>query len=733
MSMKPYQEKLEGGYRLIRIRDLKRAILLFIFILALAGWAYIWWAGGSGLKPFYAPFDAVLPWLLIMLLTIMATGIVFRDLEIRYAKREGQRYLMADNSMRRAIWAVVLSIVIILVLALPQTSSFASTALTQSKTQRIAPGGSLFLTFSNQDSLGLTKTDWFSLSTEGSTVSAEITINGEARPGLTIFPGQPKPMSVYSDGDTYAAYSVSVTNIGMAAADLTFVNHARLAPTLTFAVPIIMFLFIIVNVAWITRLMPIKQKYASASIYSFDYAQKVDSGEAVFTKRDIRKEAWGLQTTSEAPPPEGADAAPLPPPPPEPVPAAAASADAGSPPQPAPPPIARPPEPFMAEAPKAFEVFLEDGSKLFTLGDYEGAMKNFDAALGIEPSNITALLAKGNALHRMSRLEEALVAFDRVLFVESGNERALRSKAQILFQMKQWPDAVKAIDACLRVKPADPEALGMKGDSLMEMGRRAEAALAYETALNLRPDDQAIMAKLERARLDVAAILSSAMVSTASGDYPRALTKYDDILRLEPNNTRALAGRAGVLRRTGRKEEAITALDAVLQIEPENPGALLEKAKLLIEAERTPEAVESVGKLIKVAPNDARSWLVKGDLMADQGNYAEARASYTQSLSLEPGNPEAARKIEMVEKMVSGTAQSLLSRELDQLKGIGPAKVRSLFEAGFKTVDDLKKATVDQLVAVKGISRKLAEEIAGHFNAGQTVEKPPEAGTPPPR
>ena len=721
--MKPYQEMLEGGYHLVRIRNLKRAIFLFIIILIFVGWAFIWWSGEAGFKPLYAPLDAVFPWLMIMLLAMVATSISFRDLEIKYAKRDGQKFLMANNSQKRAIWTVIVATTLMVILLLPPTSGFVSSELSQTKVGRVDAGTTLIVSdFSNQDFLGLTKVEWFNITNidETGQMLVKVFKDGVKIQEQTLGHSGHLQVAGYNEGDVMQTFSMTLQAL-TESVDYEVIVHVRMSSVLTLWVPVIMVFFIGLSAAWVIHLIPIKKKYASASIYSFEYDQEVDRGEQVYSKYDIRSKAdGGAEAGDLPPPPEMAPDLPppvpgagLPPPPVDHVPFLPGAGTQGE-------KIAPPPEPA-----KEFDVFIEDGSQCFTNGDLEGALKNFDSALALEPANITAMLARGAVLVKLAKEREALDAFNKVLAVESQNEKALHSKSRLLIDLQQWGDAARTLDAYLQLEPADLEALGWKGDVLMALGRRNDAALTYETALNLQPDNAGLKTKLERARLDVASILSRAMVSTASGNCDGALALYEEILRYEPSNTRALAGKAGVLRRLGRKEEAIASLDAVLSIEQDNPGALLERAKLHLEEGHLTEALDSVEKFIDVSPADIRGLILKGDTLEEMDRFDEARVAYKQALTIEIDNPEVKGRLDHLDARIAGIAQGLLSRELDEVKGIGPAKIKALYDAGLKTADDLRKATTEELILVKGISKKLAEDIVQHFKG------PPAEGTQP--
>lgn len=50
-------------------------------------------------------------------------------------------------------------------------------------------------------------------------------------------------------------------------------------------------------------------------------------------------------------------------------------------------------------------------------------------------------------------------------------------------------------------------------------------------------------------------------------------------------------------------------------------------------------------------------------------------------------------------------------KELAILEGVGKSKAKRLYDAGFKTIEAIKEADVEDIAAIKGIGAKLAEKI----------------------
>ncbi|MDP2846088.1 MAG: eL32 family ribosomal protein, partial [Candidatus Methanoperedens sp.] len=66
-------------------------------------------------------------------------------------------------------------------------------------------------------------------------------------------------------------------------------------------------------------------------------------------------------------------------------------------------------------------------------------------------------------------------------------------------------------------------------------------------------------------------------------------------------------------------------------------------------------------------------------------------------------------------------------KQLTTLDGVGKAKAKLLYDAGFKDINSIKKASLDEIAGIKGIGEKLANKIKS--SAGEVAieeEKPVE-------
>jgi len=374
-------------------------------------------------------------------------------------------------------------------------------------------------------------------------------------------------------------------------------------------------------------------------------------------------------------------------------------------PRPAPRPSPREPE--------TADSLVRKAEALVATGTYEAALTGFEEALRLDSGYVPALRGKATCEERLNQRSDALETHRRILTNDRRNVDSLRAIARLQMADRRWRECLEAVEDLLRVRPNEAAALEMKGDALSNLGRRPEALAAYEAAEAVDPADENLRQKIEEVRVDVPGLLSRALIASASGNYAQALSLFDEILGVEPSNVNALIGKAVAYRRRGKPQEALNCLDLVLGVQPGNSSALLNRGNILLEQGQAEAALESFERLTQLYPNDEEAWTALGDVLLRIGRDEDAQRAFTEALQLSPGDEGIQRRLlDLEAAKVDGSG---ILQELTSVKGIGRARAKALIDAGFKDPEDFAKATPKALMAVKGVTRKVAEELLEHF------------------
>src|SRR5437870_2247177 len=153
--MSGYYDRLQGTDRLLRIRRIRKALFAGIMGLSILLIIARMETQGASLKPLFLPVNGIIEVALIMGFVTAVVGLFLRNLEIRHAQRDGQRYLMAKSSMARAIRTAGFAIGLAVVLLLAVTPSLSASLFSDAQqVVPLAPGNQEAIAFTSQDPLG---------------------------------------------------------------------------------------------------------------------------------------------------------------------------------------------------------------------------------------------------------------------------------------------------------------------------------------------------------------------------------------------------------------------------------------------------------------------------------------------------------------------------------------------------------------------------------------------------
>src|SRR2546429_8004984 len=701
-------DRLQGRARPRRIRRIRKAVFAGLLALTIVLIFARLEGEGASLKPLFLRVTGISEVALIMGLTASIVGLFLRNLDLRNVLRDNQRFLMAKSSMTRAIRTAAFAIGLAVALLLAITPSLAATLLSDPpQVVSLQPNAREVVTFTSPDPLGLTFVTYATVGvTNGAasvtvmrdnvTVAAPKVLTSAQRAVLEIEP------SMWAD---HATWSLVFRNTQNASTFLTFVLQKGIVPTLFSTVPFLVFLYGAVQIGWWVVLRPIRERTKVTSLRS---AAEIDSGERLYDPSAPIPDAPALaradrMTSSFVEPPPPSPSAPPPPPRPAPV----MRTPKAAPPRPSPRTPAREPE--------TADSLVRKAEALVATGTHAAARTGFEEALRRDPAYVPALRGSATPVGRLNQRAEGVETHRRMLPHDRRNVDSLRAIARLQMADRRWRECLDAVEDLLRVRPNDAAALEMKGGALSNLGRRPEALAAYDAPAAVAPPERTRRQKIEEVRVDVPGLLSRALIASASGNYPQALGLFDEILEVEPSNVNALIGKAVAYRRSGKPQEAVNCLDLVLGVQPNNASALLNRGNILLAEGDLEGALDAYDHLTQLYPDDEEAWAAQGDVLVKMGRDDDALRAYTEALKRSPGDEGIQRRI--LELQAAKVDDSGVYQELFGIKGIGKARAKALTDAGFKTAEDFAKATAKDLMSVKGITRKLADDLLEHFRA----------------
>jgi tetratricopeptide (TPR) repeat protein len=191
------------------------------------------------------------------------------------------------------------------------------------------------------------------------------------------------------------------------------------------------------------------------------------------------------------------------------------------------------------------------------------------------PDYLTSL---GTALSKQGRQEEALKAFDKAVQLAPSDAARWKQLGDALLQLQRNDHALLSFQHVLKLDPRDQDAAYKSGVLLHDAGRSEEAIAALDICDQLLPNHAPTLRARARALL-------------ALRKFEQALSDSLRANALAPDNADTLNNIGACLQSLGRDGEALTWFDRALAHLPDSIEILNNKANALQQLQRFPEAL----------------------------------------------------------------------------------------------------------------------------------------------
>ena len=123
-----------------------------------------------------------------------------------------------------------------------------------------------------------------------------------------------------------------------------------------------------------------------------------------------------------------------------------------------------------------------------------------------------------------------------------------------------------------------------------------------------------------------------------TSEYDKAMTTFDQVLKLDSRSVDALNGKGLVLNNLGKYQEAISWFDMALKIDPNFVETLNNKGMALSNLGKYQEAISWFDMALKIDPNFVDALYNKADALGELGSYEEAFIWTEKALAIDTAN-----------------------------------------------------------------------------------------------
>jgi protein O-GlcNAc transferase len=242
---------------------------------------------------------------------------------------------------------------------------------------------------------------------------------------------------------------------------------------------------------------------------------------------------------------------------------------------------------------------------------------------------------EAHALHSLAIIEaaagnhaEAARLMARSLSVQPNNIPFMQNYATVLCQLGQFETAAAVGLKGLEADRSNVYLLYVVAGARLKQNRLQDALSKFDELLLLQPNH-------------IAGITERSSVLLALKQYDAALAGIERAIALDPHYAEAHLNRGIAYGQLKRHDEAIGAFDRALTLDPNLATAWLGYGNVLFEGKRWEQALTAYDKAQALRPDLDEAWIGRGNALCELQRYQEASVAYDKALALQPRSAEA--------------------------------------------------------------------------------------------
>ncbi len=216
--------------------------------------------------------------------------------------------------------------------------------------------------------------------------------------------------------------------------------------------------------------------------------------------------------------------------------------------------------------------------------DLEGAVKEFTAAITIDPSRVEAYKNLAYSYLRSNNTASAIAIYEKYLGINPKEVAILNEVTRLYMETKDYPKAEEAAQRTLAIDSANLDAISNLAMAYDLSGQNDKALATYESALAKNPNDQDLIFNLARLHYlnkayDKAIELFQKVISLSPEDYDANLnvgnaylTMADDLRKslVDKETAKQTVAETDVAKLKEFYKAAIPFLEKAIAVKPEN-------------------------------------------------------------------------------------------------------------------------------------------------------------------
>ncbi len=212
------------------------------------------------------------------------------------------------------------------------------------------------------------------------------------------------------------------------------------------------------------------------------------------------------------------------------------------------------------------EAYYNRGFERLEIGDYAGAIADYDASLALNPDRATSYNNRGLAKYHLGNVPGAIADYTKAIELDPDEPVTYFNRAVAYYKIGDYRHSITDYTQVIqrqdgiRISAENTGAYFQRAEAYRQLGEYESAVFDYTMAIRLAPNDAIAYNNRGLARYN-------------QGDYLGSIEDYTEALTLNPNDAVAYSNRGVSRLKTGDYSGAVADFNSAIALKPDYASA----------------------------------------------------------------------------------------------------------------------------------------------------------------
>lgn len=271
--------------------------------------------------------------------------------------------------------------------------------------------------------------------------------------------------------------------------------------------------------------------------------------------------------------------------------------------------------------------YLKVGDDFYKNQMFDDAIKQYSAAIDLEPDNEKAYIARATVHEKLKDYKSALADYEKLCIFNDKEEEYFYKSALMSYKLEDYAQCIVTLNKALKISRSYGSALELKFNALYALGHYNDALEIAKEALRYKEND--------------INFYNYGRVNEVTGMTDEAIDAYNKAIRKNSNFLEAYVALADLKRKKSDLTGALETINKPIAISKNYTPAYRVRSAIFADQLNYAKAIDDVSTILLLEPQNKDMYFLRGKYYQGYAQHMNAVSDFSKVISMDKDNAEA--------------------------------------------------------------------------------------------